>query len=109
MRSAVLRNEIATAHLVILPAHHAPLLAQEQGGRSATGSVATSQSFYLRRHGVPFRDGVKADIVTDRVEIITITGLSSLMNCALHENGAQGASKDEPSRTALIPDAEGMQ
>jgi hypothetical protein len=32
MKSAVVRNEIATARLVILPAHHAPLLAQEQGG-----------------------------------------------------------------------------
>jgi hypothetical protein len=42
---------------------------------------------------VPFRDGVKTDIVTDRVEIITITRLSSLTSCALHE---KGASKDEP-------------
>ncbi|MGH3522203.1 MAG: hypothetical protein ACRDU4_05095, partial [Mycobacterium sp.] len=75
------RNEIATAHLVIFPAHHAPLLAQEQ-------EVAKSRSFYLRCHGVPFRDGVKADIVSDRAEIITITRLSGLMSCALHENGA---------------------
>jgi len=79
---------MATAHLVILPAHHAPLLAQEQGGRTVTGSVAKSRSFYLRCHGVPFGDGVKADIVTDRVAIITITRLLSLTNCSLLENGA---------------------
>jgi len=81
---------------------------------------------------VPFRDGVKADNVTDRVEIIT--RLSNLMNCALHETAPKvpakraedGEHRERDNCTyyyysplygssgrgeqpALIPDAEGMQ
>ena len=91
MKSVVVRNEMATARLVILSAGHAPLLARELGWAHATESVVKSRSLGLRCYRLPFRDDVKADNVTDRVEIIT--RLSNLMNCTLHENGAQAPPK----------------
>ena len=71
MESAVVRNDMATARLVILSAGHAPLLAHELGWAHcyrANGEVAIIRSPLPR---MLFREGIKADSVTDRVEIIT--------------------------------------
>jgi hypothetical protein len=86
MKAAVVRNDTATARLIILSAGHAPLLARELGWAHRHRASGESRSFILRCRGVPVRGDVKADNVTDRVEMII--RLSNLMNCALHENGA---------------------
>ena len=71
MKSAVVRNDMATTRLVILSAGHAPLLAHELGWAHrfrVNGEVAITRSPLPR---MPFREDIKADSVTDRVGIIT--------------------------------------
>ena len=65
MKSAVVRNDMATARLVILSAGHAPLLAHKLGWAHCyrvNGEVAIIGSPLPR---MPFREGIKADSVTE--------------------------------------------
>lgn len=66
MKLAVVRNDTATARLVILLADHTLLFARELGQAHRYRVSGESRSFRLRCPGRPFRDDVEGDNVTDR-------------------------------------------